>query len=231
MCAKSTGTERLVPLEQELQALTGSGLQQKVPRTNPAIKDGQASLNAQILRRHEYPLLFVNKGKCPMQPKGLSTLKLKGRSARFKKRDAEYQHITTPPSGITRRSNSPSRNATVFFGSSHGYGATMNSSYEQKHPLYAASFTKRRKAMDLYEGGERIEGKQGLSDAPHLRIGTSNTTSGRAGHVPQLRGPHRGRVRQLHQRGAAGAYFARRLRPIEADADRYGMTADASSRT
>ena len=33
----------------------------------------------------------------------------------------------------------------------------MNSSYEQKHPLYAASFTKRRKAMDLYEGGERIE--------------------------------------------------------------------------
>ena len=36
----------------------------------------------------------------------------------------------------------------------------MNSSYEQKHPLYAASFTKRRKAMDLYEGGERIEGNR-----------------------------------------------------------------------
>ena len=36
---------------------------------------------------------------------------------------------------------------------------------------------------------------------------------GEPGHVPQLRGPHRGRVRQLHQRGAAGAYFARRPPP------------------
>lgn len=36
----------------------------------------------------------------------------------------------------------------------------MNSSYEQKHPLYAASSTKRRKAMDLYEDGERIEGNR-----------------------------------------------------------------------
>lgn len=86
----------------------------------------------------------------------------------------------------------------------------MNSSYEQKHPLYAASFTKRRKAMDLYEGGERIEGNRAYLTRHTYESDKQYDIRGEPGHVPQLRGPHRGRVRQLHQRGAAGAYFARR---------------------
>ena len=52
----------------------------------------------------------------------------------------------------------------------------MNSSYEQKHPLYAASFTKRRKAMDLYEGGERIEGNRAYLSFAASTVGNASAS-------------------------------------------------------
>lgn len=54
----------------------------------------------------------------------------------------------------------------------------MNSSYEQKHPLYAASFTKRRKAMDLYEGGERIEENRAYLCSPLRAFASSSSVVG-----------------------------------------------------
>lgn len=51
---------------------------------------------------------FVNK-EMPDAARGLSTLKLKGGST-FQ--ETPSTSILPPPSGITRRSNSPSRNAT-----------------------------------------------------------------------------------------------------------------------
>ena len=87
-------------------------------RTNPAIKDGQASLNAKICDAMNTRSFFVNKGKCPMLHKGLSTLKLKGGST-FQEEDAEYQHITTAVRYYTAV-EFPIKKRDVFFGSSHG---------------------------------------------------------------------------------------------------------------
>lgn len=106
-----------VTLEQELRR-NGFRVQQKVPRTNPAIKDGQASLNAKICDAMNVRSFFVNKGKCPMLHKGLSTLKLKGGST-FQEEDAEYQHITTAVRYYTAV-EFPIKKRDVFFGSSHG---------------------------------------------------------------------------------------------------------------
>lgn len=106
-----------VTLEQELRR-NGFRVQQKVPRTNPAIKDGQASLNAKICDAMNTRSFFVNKGKCPMLHKGLSTLKLKGGST-FQEEDAEYQHITTAVRYYTAV-EFPIKKRDVFFGSSHG---------------------------------------------------------------------------------------------------------------
>jgi len=106
-----------VTLEQELRR-NGFRVQQKVPRTNPAIKDGQASLNAKICDAMNTRSFFVNKGKCPMLHKGLSTPKLKGGST-FQEEDAEYQHITTAVRYYTAV-EFPIKKRNVFFGSSHG---------------------------------------------------------------------------------------------------------------
>ena len=106
-----------VTLEQELRR-NGFRVQQKVPRTNPAIKDGQASLNAKICDAMNVRSFFVNKGKCPMLHKGLSTLKLKGGST-FQEEDAEYQHITTAVRYYTAV-EFPIKKREIFFGSSHG---------------------------------------------------------------------------------------------------------------
>ena len=71
----------------------GSRVQQKVPRTNPAIKDGQASLNAKICDAMNTRSFFVDKGKCPMLHKGLSTLKL---TLRVKSRTFNSNEKRTP---------------------------------------------------------------------------------------------------------------------------------------
>lgn len=82
-----------VILEQELKR-NGFRAQRRDPPANPAIKDGQASLNAKICDATERRTFFVNSGKCPTLHKGLSALKLKEGST-FQEEDAAYQHITT----------------------------------------------------------------------------------------------------------------------------------------
>ena len=89
----------------------------------------------------------------------------------------------------------------------------MNSSYEQKHPLYAASSNKRRKAMELYEGGERIEGNRAYLTRHTYESDKQYDIRASRATYRNFAAPHRGRVRQLRQRGAAGAYFARRPPP------------------
>ena len=70
-----------------------------------------------------------------------------------------------------------------------------NTEYSKKHPDYSESYQRRGLALDLYEGGRRVE------ENPAYLI--------RHPYETQLRGPHRGRVRQLHQRGEAPARIAR----------------------
>lgn len=103
----------------------------------------------------------------------------------------------------------------------------MNSSYEQKHPLYAASFTKRRKAMDLYEGGERIEENRAYLTR-HTYESDKQYDIRRAGpRTATSRPPSWTCSPASSTRGGRSVFWPDALRPIEADADRYGMTADA----
>ena len=80
-------------IEQELRR-QGFRIMMKVPRANPPIKAGQASLNAKICDAVNRRSFFVNKEKCKTLHKGLSALKLKAGST-FLEEDAVYQHITT----------------------------------------------------------------------------------------------------------------------------------------
>lgn len=80
-------------LEQELRR-QGFRVRRCDPASNPAIKDGQASLNAKICDATDRRTFFVNAGTCPTLHKGLSALKLKTGST-FQEEDAPYQHITT----------------------------------------------------------------------------------------------------------------------------------------
>ena len=86
----------------------------------------------------------------------------------------------------------------------------MNSSYEQKHPLYAASFTKRRKAMDLYEGGERIEENRAYLTRHTYESDKQYDIRASRATYRNFAAPIVDVFAELHQRGAAGAYFARR---------------------
>lgn len=82
-----------VVLQQELSR-NGFQVQQKVPRSNPSIRDGQASLNAKICDAVGNRTFFVNKARCKTLHKGLSALRLKEGST-FQEENAYYQHITT----------------------------------------------------------------------------------------------------------------------------------------
>lgn len=72
----------------------GFRVKMKVPKANPAIKDGQNSLRAKILNSMSDRSLFVNPAKCKTCDKGLYTVQLKQGST-FQEEDSEYQHITT----------------------------------------------------------------------------------------------------------------------------------------
>ena len=65
-----------------------------VPRSDPAIKDGQNSLRALIVDALGERKLFVNPKKCTYTDKGLATTRLK-KGSTFQEQDSEYQHITT----------------------------------------------------------------------------------------------------------------------------------------
>lgn len=104
-------------LVQELKR-QGFRVQRRDPASNPAIKDGQASLNAKICDATDSRSFFVNAGKCPTLHKGLSALKLKGGST-FQEEDAPYQHITTAVRYYTAV-EFPVKKREVFAGGSHG---------------------------------------------------------------------------------------------------------------
>ena len=72
----------------------GFQVKMKVPRSNPAIKDGQNSLRAKIEDALGKRTLFVNPKKCKYVNTGLSTLQFKEGST-FQEDDGDYQHITT----------------------------------------------------------------------------------------------------------------------------------------
>lgn len=81
----------------EIQSIlkrAGFTVKMKVPRANPAIKDGQNSLRARIIDAVGKISLFVNQKKCRYADKGLSALQLK-KGSTFQEEDSEYQHITT----------------------------------------------------------------------------------------------------------------------------------------
>ena len=103
----------------------------------------------------------------------------------------------------------------------------MNSSYEQKHPLYAASFTKRRKAMDLYEGGERIEGNRAYLTRHTYESDKQYDIRASRATYRNFAAPIVDVFASFINEGRPERILPDALRPIEADADRYGMTADA----
>lgn len=103
----------------------------------------------------------------------------------------------------------------------------MNSSYEQKHPLYAASFTKRRKAMDLYEGGERIEGNRAYLTRNTYESDKQYDIRASRATYRNFAAPIVDVFASFINEGRPERAIPDALRPIEADADRYGMTADA----
>jgi len=72
----------------------GFSVHERYPRSNPAIKDGQNSLNAKILNANDERSFFVNPVKAKYCNKGLLTVQLKKGSA-FQEEESEYQHITT----------------------------------------------------------------------------------------------------------------------------------------
>jgi len=82
-----------IEIEQILKA-AGFQVRMKVPRSNPAIKDGQNSLRALIEDALGKRRLFVNPKKCKHVNTGLSTLQLK-KGSTFQEEDGDYQHITT----------------------------------------------------------------------------------------------------------------------------------------
>jgi len=82
-----------IEIEQILKK-AGFRVRMKVPRGNPAIKDGQNSLRAKIVDALGIRSFFVNPKKCKYVDKGLSTLQLK-KGSTFQEEDSEYQHITT----------------------------------------------------------------------------------------------------------------------------------------
>ena len=103
----------------------------------------------------------------------------------------------------------------------------MNSSYEQKHPLYAASFTKRRKAMDLYEGGERIEGNRAYLTRHTYESDKQYDIRANRATYRNFAAPIVDVFASFINEGRPERAIPDALCPIEADADRYGMTADA----
>ena len=103
----------------------------------------------------------------------------------------------------------------------------MNSSYEQKHPLYAASFTKRRKAMDLYEGGERIEENRAYLTRHTYESDKQYDIRASRATYRNFAAPIVDVFASFINEGRPERILPDALRPIEADADRYGMTADA----
>ena len=103
----------------------------------------------------------------------------------------------------------------------------MNSSYEQKHPLYAASSTKRRKAMDLYEGGERIEGNRAYLTRHTYESDKQYDIRASRATYRNFAAPIVDVFASFINEGRPERILPDALRPIEADADRYGMTADA----
>lgn len=103
----------------------------------------------------------------------------------------------------------------------------MNSSYEQKHPLYAASFTKRRKAMDLYEGGERIEENRAYLTRHTYESDKQYDIRASRATYRNFAAPIVDVFASFINEGRPERILPDALRPIEADADRYGITADA----
>ena len=103
----------------------------------------------------------------------------------------------------------------------------MNSSYEQKHPLYAASSNKRRKAMDLYEGGERIEGNRAYLTRHTYESDKQYDIRASRATYRNFAAPIVDVFASFINEGRPERILPDALRPIEADADRYGMTADA----
>ena len=103
----------------------------------------------------------------------------------------------------------------------------MNSSYEQKHPLYAASSTKRRKAMDLYEDGERFEGNRAYLTRHTYESDKQYDIRASRATYRNFAAPIVDVFASFINEGRPERILPDALRPIEADTDRYGMTADA----
>lgn len=82
-----------ITIEQILRK-AGFNVRNRVPRSNPSIKDGQATLQAKICDALGNRTFYVNTGKCKTLHKGLSTLELK-KGSTFQEEDGYYQHITT----------------------------------------------------------------------------------------------------------------------------------------
>lgn len=80
----------------------GFRVQMKVPRANPAIRDGQNSLRAKILDATGHRSLFVNPVKCPTLDTGLLTLQFKEGST-FIEQENDFQHITTAARYLTNK--------------------------------------------------------------------------------------------------------------------------------
>lgn len=103
----------------------------------------------------------------------------------------------------------------------------MSGIYEQKHPLYAASLAKRRKALDLYEGGERVEGNRAyLTRHAYESDKQYDIRAGRAAYR-NFAAPIVDVFASFINDGRPERVIPDALRPIESDADRYPMTADA----
>lgn len=82
-----------IEIEQVLRK-AGFKVEMRVPRNNPAIRDGQNSLRGKILNAKGERHLFVNPRKCKYIDKGLKTTQLMEGST-FQEKDSQYQHITT----------------------------------------------------------------------------------------------------------------------------------------
>ena len=79
---------------EKLLSQAGFSVRMKAPRSNPAIKSGQMSVQAKIIDALGNRSLFVNPTKCKTLDLGLAKLELKDGST-FLEKDTEYQHITT----------------------------------------------------------------------------------------------------------------------------------------
>lgn len=103
----------------------------------------------------------------------------------------------------------------------------MKDNYDQKHPLYAASFAKRRRALDLYEGGERVEGNFAyLTRHPYESDKQYEIRVSRAAYR-NFAAPVVDVFAAFINEGRPRRNIPAALRPVEADADRYGLSADA----